>query len=497
LESKMSKSPGDKKVAGTLRVPSPSTPLPSGQGGDDPVANQIEAEIADHLATSAEQLEAQGAHSDDARRISQEKFGDPAAIGRRCYWIKQGDYLMFRTAVILLLTVVCLVLALAVFSSWRSQRQTAEQMVMLAEQLKAIAEQQRTASTTGASPEPKPLEITGNVFVGTPDKPAANTEVMICRVSDGEVIRRLTTASDGTFQSGPLTAGDYTLLAKVARLPWGAFGLQTTPIYVYPGGVPNSHATIDIVYSSGRIGAKLSRPLPKLKVDGKYIIESRLYVAAMSSSAQLSRWTAARPTPDRWPIYIEDPESALSDPRDPSMYLRKAHSVLANEDFNESPAIEFGGLSQLPAGSWSVVAAVVADVIPEGIDLDKTAWRPWMGQNWVLFGTMGDLWNRKLNPTDVRTEKIRFSLQAINPGWVLTTNVNVLDGQLTLLEVEVPDDVESRIQQLVETVTDPAEYVQIVNKEGPFIRPAKVTVLGTEPLKDDEASKPASSKKTP
>src|SRR5438552_17450825 len=109
----------------------------------DPIAAQIEVEIADHLATAVERLKAQGLPSAEAQRTSQQKFGDTAAISRRCYWIKQGDALMFRTAVILLLSILCLALGATVFSSWRSQRQTADQMAALAEQLKALAEQQR------------------------------------------------------------------------------------------------------------------------------------------------------------------------------------------------------------------------------------------------------------------------------------------------------------------------------------------------------------------
>src|SRR5439155_19755999 len=131
------------------------------------------------------------------------------------YWIKQGDALMFRAALILLLAILCLALGLATFSSYRSQRQMDEQMAALAEQLQALADSQRTSpSAAPIAAEPKPLEITGKVFIGSPDKPAADTEVMICRVSDGEIVRLAMTADDGSFRSGPLTPGDYTLVAR-------------------------------------------------------------------------------------------------------------------------------------------------------------------------------------------------------------------------------------------------------------------------------------------
>src|SRR4051794_21930717 len=94
----------------------------------DPIAVEIQAEIADHLATAAEQLQSQGLGADLARQKSQEQFGDVAAATRRCYWIKQGDALMFRTAVIVLLAILCLALGFTTFSSVRSQRHMAEQM---------------------------------------------------------------------------------------------------------------------------------------------------------------------------------------------------------------------------------------------------------------------------------------------------------------------------------------------------------------------------------
>src|SRR5438874_7772266 len=101
----MSNSPGDKRVVGTLRVPSGEIPPPPGEGGErsspgegvnhsvpqldstDPIAAEIQAEISDHLATAAEQLESQGIATADALQKSKQKFGDTVAIGRRCYWI--------------------------------------------------------------------------------------------------------------------------------------------------------------------------------------------------------------------------------------------------------------------------------------------------------------------------------------------------------------------------------------------------------------------------
>src|SRR5205085_6116348 len=127
-----------------------------GEGEIDPAAAEIQAEIDDHLSTAAERLRSQGLPENLARQQSQEKFGDALAISRRCYWIKQGDALMFRTAVIALLSILCLVLGATVFTSWHSQRQMAEQMSALAEQLKLLAEQQHSAAPALPPAEVKP-----------------------------------------------------------------------------------------------------------------------------------------------------------------------------------------------------------------------------------------------------------------------------------------------------------------------------------------------------
>src|SRR5438045_1954912 len=107
----MAKSPGDGR-AGSARQQQTGGQSPP--YAPDPIAAEIQAEIDDHLATAAEQLQSQGIATQEALQKSQQKFGDAAAISRRCYWIKQGDALMFRTAVILLLFILCLSLGATV-----------------------------------------------------------------------------------------------------------------------------------------------------------------------------------------------------------------------------------------------------------------------------------------------------------------------------------------------------------------------------------------------
>jgi type II secretory pathway pseudopilin PulG len=467
-------------------------------------AAEIQAEIEDHLSTAAERLQSQGLAESDARQKSHEKFGDAAAISRRCYWIKQGDAVMFRAAVIGLLSILCLALAATVFTSWQSQRQTAEQMAALAEQLRLLAEQQRTAIVP-QSDEAKPLEITGQVYVRSVDKPSPNTEIMICRVSDGEIVRRTATNSEGFFGSGPLSAGDYTVLANGVKHPsWkGAIGRQMAPIYLYPSK-PSPNVIIDVAYRYGQIGVKLSRPLPKLRVDGKYVIDSRLIFSAQPSNSTIRsvRWTVADPVPAQWPLYIDNPETA---PKDVHGFNLSRSVVLSNEDAGANQVVQFRDGSDLVAGTWEFSALVRADVVPDGpLDLEKMIFnnrstrhphedRQWMSNYWVTNETMGQVWTLMLGKrqhpnfpyTSLRSLNRTSGVEAVDwPRY--WPSVPVDDGRLMTLIIEIPDDITSQIQALVESVTDPEEFIEKVSEQNPFIRPAKITVLGSEPLADSK-----------
>src|SRR5688572_13446363 len=113
-----SNSPAE-NIVGSLPVP----PSP------DPAASEIAAELSDHLATAAEHLQQQGVPATTAHGQAQAQFGDLAAIGRRCYWIKQGDTLMFRFAIIGLLSILGIALGITALGTWRSQTRMAEQMI--------------------------------------------------------------------------------------------------------------------------------------------------------------------------------------------------------------------------------------------------------------------------------------------------------------------------------------------------------------------------------
>ena len=412
---------------------------------------------------------------------------------------------MFRTAIVVLLTLLCCALGLVAYGGYRSQRQMAEQMAALAAELKALADQQKeVVATPPPAAEPKPLEITGKVFVGSPDQPLANTEAMICRVNDGEIVRRISTKADGTFESGPLTAGDYTVVADGVKDPsWkDSIAIQTAPMYLYPNS-PTTSLAIDAAYRGGQIAVKLSRPLPKLTVEGKYKIDSRLYLRATPSPSSLRkiRWTVAEPPPEHWPIYIQHAERspATADQAGKPSLSVSGSAILSNQRLIADPHVKFSAtLNPLPAGTCRVQASVVADVAPDGpVDADKMIFnnrggyrvpdadRQWMSDYWAVNETLGQVWFFTL--AKQQSPKTPYtSLSSLNhtylPNLGTRTEVPIADGGITSLLVEVPDDLESRIQHLVETVTDPYEFKEAVVKENPFVRDAKITVISSGPL---------------
>jgi hypothetical protein len=219
-------------------------------------------------------------------------------------------------------------------------------------------------------------------------------------------------------------------------------------------------------------------------LEGKYVIDSRLYLNALLSSSTTSetRWTAASPTPGPWPILIWNPESSPAQ-NDNFGYVIKTYAVLANNDLEKAAEVEFAsGLNPLPAGPCSLLAVVVADVVPDGpLDVEailsrfRSSDRPpgvalkWMNNEWIRSEGMGGIWHTKLlelgssgpqvGGGGFRGRQSSSLLSSNGPpeayvGAPLVSNVVIADGQLTTIEVDVPADMLSRIQQLVENVND-------------------------------------------
>ena len=50
-----------------------------------------------------------------------------------------------------------------------------------------------------------------------------------------------------------------------------------------------------------------------------------------------------------------------------------------------------------------------------------------------------------------------------------------------VLASEIPSDLESRIQELLDSVTDPEQFEKSVLENNPFIRDAEITVIESKP----------------
>jgi hypothetical protein len=454
-------------IAGSLPVPS----------SPDPAASEIAAELSDHLATATERLQQQGLPASAAHEQAQAQFGDLAAISRRCYWIKQGDTLMFRSAIIALLSILCLALAVTTLGSWRSQSRMSEQMAALTAQLKALAESQTAVPLAS---QPVPFEIRGQVYLASPEKPAANAEVMVCRAGDGEIVRRLVTDKAGAYASGPLPEGDYTVVVKESsqstRTRWG---LQSEPVYLY-AGVPSPKVDLDLAPSRGRLTIELQKPLPRLEVEGQYTIDSRLVLQVWPKFHRTLRWTTQHAVPDRWPLCITYPEG---DPLEKNQFPVSFRAVVGNGELVGRAAINFPGIGEeLATGPCHVTAAIVADIKPWGMgeDVLTPIGQPrtlrWMSADWVTSSYMGGLWHAKLRAG-------RQGPMHLNPNFFGLSSaipVELVARDLTCLTVEFPDDVVSRLQNLVETTSDADKFEKSAKTGQIFIREAQVTVVDSK-----------------
>jgi hypothetical protein len=326
-----------------------------------------------------------------------------------------------------------------------------------------------------------------------------------------------------------------------------------------------------------------SRPLPTVNVAGRYKIDTRLMVRVRSSQSRSLPWISATAPPLAWPVYpLSDQPPSVPGRTDVSRGGRgptawsseKAFCDLFSEqDLKRIEQTTFGRLaSELPAGKVQVAAAILADVypidyqprpIPERFqggavnasnrDLYDAA-REWdqidnslvasrmpesmkstKGQRggrarstidddcyyWMTKG-LGNIWLTHLQGADEESKPPRPHL--ISPIWLSfdAPAISLASGQATRLRLVVPDDLESRIQELVDSTSDADEFAKVVMENSvalsekirteeikswitgatggteaamptraapptsPFFRQLSITVVGTEPLKADE-----------
>ena len=194
------------------------------RGGESPAGSSDEllaAEIADHLAAAAGDLKRRGEAEDEAARLALARFGDVALVKRQCWWIHNGEEVMFRTAGNRAVELVDDRRGRGWFGGWQLQRSLASRTEELSEQLASL-----TTTQQAMLAQQRPPEITGLAYLGDPSRPAKDIEIQVFRFSEeppsnvsprasGVITRRLRTDSRGHFDSGILQSGEYCVLGPL------------------------------------------------------------------------------------------------------------------------------------------------------------------------------------------------------------------------------------------------------------------------------------------
>jgi hypothetical protein len=333
----------------------------------DPTAEQISAELADHLAASAGELERRGIPAADAEAQAREKFGDVSAVSRQCYWVQQGDTIMFRRVTIALVVLLCVGLIATTANSWLAQSRLTQQLAQLNEQLASLTKTQETLQD-----RQKPLSITGLIYDGDKSKPVANHEVGIARLNDSAVVRRIKTDSRGIYDSGPLAAGDYfvfgTLTEDVKLSGEGLQFVQGPPQYLY-AGVGEVNADLDASYRpTGRIALKCSPPLQSIDVENRYRIVPSLMLTASSGRWRSFPWHPNRPQPPQWPLYVSilNSEGERADQREPDRVRRPSiWEIMTVEELNNlEGTLLRDPTCYFPDGNVYIGGLLVTDIVP-------------------------------------------------------------------------------------------------------------------------------------
>lgn len=305
------------------RDPWPPTPAAdNAAAGPPPSRAEIEAELADHLATAAEDAAAQDAAAsrsprDLAQRVRRQ-FGNPVSIAWRCWWIGHQEEIMFRSLVIGLLTVFGAALVALAYQGWQSQQAVAQQMSAIAGQLGELADAQRQllAGSDGADQDAAAHTITGRVYRGTADHPAAEVELTLRALPSFEVIRRMRSDAQGDFSTGRLPPGDYAVIAPLsgeAVNPLMAFSADMFPgaselqpfyqVQSRPLTLPGEdlNVDLDVELNAAEIDLVVDEPLPTSVGPHETI---RLRLTCVLRPLDLGRvpWCFRDPLPDAWPL---------------------------------------------------------------------------------------------------------------------------------------------------------------------------------------------------
>jgi len=143
----------------------PNSADPAQPSGDpQQVRSEIEAEIADHLASSASALVRDGADPVAAEEQARRSFGNVSRVAWQCLWIRLGDQIMFRAATIVIGILMAIGIVALAWNGWQVQRTMNEQMDDLKAELAALNQTQRELLQRETST--KLIEITGKAYYG-------------------------------------------------------------------------------------------------------------------------------------------------------------------------------------------------------------------------------------------------------------------------------------------------------------------------------------------
>ena len=469
----------------------------------DPTAEQIAAELADHLAASAQELSRQGVPAAEAARQAQEKFGDVETVSRQCYWVQQGDTIMFRRLTIALVVLLCLGLVATTANSWLAQSRMSEQLDKLNAQLASLTKTQQSLQD-----QQRPLSITGLIYDGDRSNPVANAEVGIARLNDSGVVRRIKSDSRGIYDSGPLAAGDYFVFAALTEdVKLSGNGLQFVqgpPVYLY-AGVGEVTADLDARYRpTGRITLECSPPLQSIDVENRYRVVPSIMLSAFSGRWRSFPWHPNRPQPPQWPLYLSflEGEGERVNRGEADRFVRPTlQELLTIEDLTNLEGTLLRDPScYFPAGNLYIGGLLVTDIVPV------------TGPESAVANEQPVAANGRLNHVS-RREELRFRLaRPLAEQWIISmADVNgtplgrQIAGNLSLsftptvyaqqmgvstftlapgeelrLRVELPPDWDAEIRAAVDSAKSVPELLIKLNQGKRLFRPVKLSRIDTK-----------------
>jgi hypothetical protein len=468
--------------------------------------SDITDELTDHLSLAARDLQLAGHTSDEAQQLAHQRFGDIASIRRRLWWIHQGDELMLRTA----LAIVCVVLVIAVaalgIGNWRMSRTIDDLhstlVTMNENQQKLTDSQQKIIQNVN-----RPLTIAGRLYFGDPAKPVGGARIDLYSFPDGRLIDEFASDFAGRFETKPLPAGKYYLIAPLlglnptllptpslndsqrSRRSWQStttfassrdeprplFGVQSSLIELSPFG---KTPEIDLDVRMIPVG-QLTYDLPQR--------ERRIYLRLKESDAASDATAAQRGTGrargrskksgQTKPLTDEEKKLAANLSGKgidiPDWLFPRLHVVLLKSE----PELPELSKHRVDAGSAGPVAGVYngraqnSEVWPIAMDLHylrRFSVGPQnfyacdvgnyeFGAYFVLTSTqgiparfLGDYDHASLLPAD---QRIRLEVQ---------------DGKRTHVHVVISDDFEKNVVQALENVSNQADFDALLNRAWPL-----------------------------